>query len=357
MQQHQSHSRRWIVILVVVAIVSTGAVISAFLGDSGPPAGQASASPAPVASAAASAPVVKPVVKTQQTLLLQVRDDSRRVIYSVLLATSYASVNGARMQIPTNLLVPIPEWIAMALTGDAADTLQSQHALEELLGVDIDMSLVLDRLALSGMYDAALTPAAAKEAKASSDIDQWVYKSLINVPVSPADTGQLLLSLGHMARSSAPNAELVDLLLDLRKDARAKQIDTVTLPTRLVRAAGTAMVIPGASEAVVRKYFARTLLSPGLASRPRIVLTPAGASAAKIAEATAALIDAGMTVVPGVPIAPRADSIVQAPVSTISLGISRKVAAALGLFPQDVRQAKTYTVDAEVLLGLPPSTL
>lgn len=357
MPPHQSHSRRWIVILVVVAIVSTGAVISAFLGDAGLPSGQASPSPAPVASAAASTPIVKPLVKTQRTLLLQVRDDSRRVIYSGLLATRYASVDGSRMQIPANLLVPIPEWTALALTGDAVDTLQSQHALEELLGVDIDMSLVLDRLALSGLYDATLTPASAKEAKASNDIDQWIFKSLINLPASPPDTGQLLLSLGHMARSSAPNAELVDLLLDLRKDARAKKLNAVNLPTRLVRGGGAAMVIPDASEVVMRKNFAHTLLTPGLATRPRVVLTPAGATASQIAEATAALIEAGMTVVPGVPIAPRADSIVQAPESTISLRISGKVAAALGLFPQDVRQAKTYTVDAEVLLGLAPSTL
>jgi hypothetical protein len=340
-----------------VAIVSTGAVISAFLGDAGLVSGQASPSPTPVASAAASTPIVKPLVKTQRTLLLQVRDDSRRVIYSGLLATSYASVDGSRMQIPANLLVPIPEWTPVALTGDAVDTLQSQHALEELLGVDIDMSLVLDRLALSGLYDATLTPASAKEAKASNDIDQWIFKSLINLPASPPDTGQLLLSLGHMARSSAPNAELVDLLLDLRKDARAKKLNAVNLPTRLVRGGGAAMVIPDASEVVMRKNFALTLLTPGLATRPRVVLTPAGATASQIAEATAALIEAGMTVVPGVPIAPRADSIVQAPESTISLRISRKVAAALGLFPQDVRQATTYTVDAEVLLGLAPSTL
>jgi hypothetical protein len=357
MPTDQAHSRRWIVILIVVAIVSTGAVISAFLGDAGLPSGQASASPAPVASAAASTPVAKPAVKTQRTLLLQVRDDSRRVIYSVLFATSYVSVSGARMPMPTNLLVPIPEWTALALTGDSVDTLQSQHALEELLGVDIDMSLVLDRLALTGLYDAALTPAAAEQAKASTDIDQWIYKSLINLPASPPDTGQLLLSLGHMARSSAPNAELVDLLLDLRKDARAKELVTVTLPTRLVRAGGAAMVIPDASEVVVRKNFALTLLTPGLATRPRVVLTPAGATAAQVAEATAALIDAGMTVIPGTPIARRTDSIVRIPDSSISLGIGRKVAAALGLFPQDMRQAKGYLVDAEVLLGLAPSTL
>jgi len=357
MPAHQSHARRWFVILIVVAIVSAGAVISAFIGDSGQPAGTATASPRPVVSASTSSAAVKPALKTQRTLLLQVRNDSRRIVYSVLLATSYVSANGSRMQVASNLLVPVPEWTALAFTGDVADTLQSPHAIEELLGVDIDISLVLDRLALSGLYDVTLTPAAAKEAKASADIHQWILKSLTNLPVAPADTGQLLLSLGHMARSSAPNADLVDLLLDFRKDARAKKLTTVALPTRLVRATGTAMVIPDASAVLVRKNFARTLLTPGQAARPRIILTPAGASAARVAEATAALIGAGMTVVPGAPIAPREASIVQTPISTISLGIGRRVAAALGLFPQDVRQAKGYAVDAEVLLGLAPSTL
>ena len=355
MPPEHSHSRRWIVILIVVAVVATGAVISAFLGDAGLPAGRASSAPTPGVSP--STPLTKAAVKSQRTLLLQIRDDSRRVVYSALFATSYASVSGARMPIPTNLLVPIPEWTALAFTGDAADTLQSQHALEELLGVDIDMSLVLDRLALSGLYDAVLTPRAAKQAKGSTDIDQWVFKSLINLPASPPDTGQLLLSLGHMARSSAPNAELVDLLLDLRKDARAKEIVAVTLPTRFVRAGGAAMVIPGASEVVLRKNFALTLLTPGQATRPRVVLTPAGATAAQVAEATAALIDAGMTVVPGTPIARRTYSIVQIPESSISLGIGRKVRTAVGLSPQDIRETKSSRVDAEVLLGLGPSTL
>ena len=347
MPQHQSHARRWIVLLVVVAIVAAGAVLSAVLGNAGSPVGKPTASPRP----SATTPAIKPVVKPQRTLLIQVRDDDRRVIYSGLIATSFGSTNGAKMQLPAGLLVPIPTWVPLRLTGDANDTLQSQHAIEELLGVDVDISLVLDRLALSGLYDATLVPQIAQEAKASSDINQWIIRALINMPPKPADAGQVVLSLGHMARSSASNIDLVDLMLAIRSDARAKKLTSVTLPTDQVRATGTAVAIPSVTNAVMREYFSRTLLTPGQAASPRIVLTPAGASATQLATATSALIEGGMTVIPGEPIADRKTSAIQVPDSTASLMIGKKVATVLGMFPQEVRQVKGYVVDAEVLLG------
>jgi hypothetical protein len=347
MTQHQSHARRWIILLVVVAIVAAGAVLSAVLGNAGSPVGKPTASPRP----SATTPAVKPVVKPQRTLLIQVRDDDRRVIYSGLIATSFGKTYGARMQLPAGLLVPIPTWVPLRLTGDANDTLQSQHAIEELLGVDVDISLVFDRLALSGLYDATLVPLFAQEAKASSDINQWIIKALINMPPKAADAGQVVLSLGHMARSSASNIDLVDLILAIRSDARAKKLTNVILPTDQVRATGTAVAIPSATNAVMRQYFSRTLLAPGQAASPRIVLTPAGASATQLATATSALIEAGMTVIPGEPMTARKASAIQIPDSTVSSTIGTKVATVLGIFPQEVRRVKGYIVDAEVLLG------
>ena len=347
MPQHQSHARRWIILLIVVAIVAAGAVLSAVLGNAGSPVGKPTATPRP----SVTTPVVKPAVKTQRTLLIQVRDDDRHVIYSGLFATSIGKANGARMQLPSGLLVPIPTWIPLRLTGDANDTLQSQHAIEELLGVDVDISLVLDRLALTGLYDATLVPVIAQEAKASSDIHQWIVKALINMPEKSADAGQVVLSLGHMARSSASNIDLVDLLIAVRADARAKKLTSVTMPVDQVRATGTAVAKPAATNSVIRKHFSRTLLSPGQAVSPRIVLTPACASAAAIAAATEALIDAGMTVIPGQPISSRGPSSIQVPDSNVSALIGRKVAITLKLYPEEVRRVKSYVVDAEVLLG------
>lgn len=347
MPQHQSHARRWIILLVVVVIIAAGAVLSSVLGNAASPVGKPTASPRP----SATTPTVKPIVKPQRTLLIQVRDDDRRVIYSGLIATSFGTTHGARMQLPAGLLVPIPAWVPLRLTGDANDTLQSQHAIEELLGVDVDISLVFDRLALSGLYDATLVPLIAQEAKASSDINQWIIKALINMPPKAADAGQVVLSLGHMARSSASNIDLVDLMLAIRSDARAKKLTSVTLPTDQVRATGTAVAIPSATNAVMRKYFSRTLLTPGQAASPRIVLTAAGASATQLATATSALIEAGMTVIPGEPIAARKTSAIQVPDSTVSSLIGKKVATVLGMFPEEARRVKGYVVDAEVLLG------
>ncbi|MFA7323829.1 MAG: hypothetical protein WC005_05685 [Candidatus Nanopelagicales bacterium] len=345
--EQQSHKQRWLVLAIVVIVVLIGAAVSNMLTGGGTPAGRPTATPSPSQTGSQE----KPAPKSQRTLLFQVRDDDRRIVYSSLLATSYGAVNGAHMSIPSNLLVPIPTWTPMRLTGDANDTLQSQHAVEQLLGVDVDISLVLDRLALAGFYDATLEPALAAKAKASPDIDQWVTKALATLPAQSEDAGQLLLSLGHMARSSASNADLVDLLLDIRKDARAKKLDAVTLPVQPVRAGLASSVLRAPTDALMKAHYARTLLTAGQAATPRVVLVPAGASATQLAQATQALIDAGMTVIPGTPGQQVSSSQVSVPISAVALGIGRKVATTLGFLFEEVRQIKGNVVDAQVMLG------
>lgn len=343
----QSHRRRWMVLGVVVVVVAIGAVLSSALTQGGTPAAVPSASATPSASGAP----VKPSPKAQRTLLLQVRDDDRRIIYSNLLATSYGAIEGARMSLPSDLLVPVPAWTTLRFTGDANDTLQSQHAVEQLLGVDVDISLVLDRLALTGLYDATLEPALAAKAKASTDIDTWINRALANFPAQTEDAGQLLLSLGHMARSSASNADLVDLLIALRKDARAELLTPVKLPVQPVRAGAAISVERAAADTTMQQHFARTMLTPGQASTPRVLLVPAGASATQLAQATQALLDAGMTVIPGAVGAPLEATRISVPDTLLSARIGTQIANALGFLTEEVKHVAGNPVDARVLLG------
>lgn len=342
----QPHWRRWVVLLVVVAVVAVGVVFAVVLDGSETPQAQPTVTPS--ASAAATS---RPIVRTQHNLLLEVRDDNRRVVFAQVMATGYGSTPGQLMPVPSDLLVPTPTWSQLRLTGDANDTLQSQRALEELLGINIDISLTLDRLAFAGLIDATLTPQEAAKARASTDIASVVSSAVANLPSSPEAAGQLLLSLGHMARSSASNSELVALLLTLRSDAISGTQKRLTLPVSVVRANDALVVKRAATDALMKKHFAPSLLYPGEAVRPRVVLIPAGASAAQLALATQNLIDAGMTVIPGETGTRVGASRVTVPPNAVSVRLGQNAATAIGLLPAEVRQNAKAPVDVQIVLG------
>ncbi|MDO9486034.1 MAG: hypothetical protein Q7K25_08255, partial [Actinomycetota bacterium] len=293
LQAEQSHWRRWVIILIVFAVVAAGVIVANLVSQSSLPAARPTASPVASATSSASATPPTPVVRAQKVLLFEVRDDDRHVIFAQIMATGFGKTPGKLMPVPSELLVPTPTWSQLRLTGDANDTLQSQRALEELLGINIDISLTLDRLAFAGLIDATLTPAEAEKARASSDLAAVVSSTVANMPGTPEAAGQVLLSLGHMARSSASNAELVDLLLNLRRDATSQNQRQLILPVSAVRANGAVVVKRAATDTLMKKQFPVMLLTPGEAVRPRVVLIPAGASAAQLALATEKLIEAG----------------------------------------------------------------
>ncbi len=347
----QSHWRRWVVIGIVFAIVAVGVLVANLLSQSSLPEARPTSSASASASSSASASGATPVVRSQRVLLFEVRDDSRHVVFAQLMATGYGKTPGKLMVLPIDLLVPTPTWSQLRLTGDANDTLQSQHALEELLGINIDISLALDRLAFAGLIDSTMTPAQAAKARDSGDVAGVVNSIVANLPSTPEAAGQVVLSLGHMARSSASNNELVDLLLTLRKDAISDNQKRLTLPVSAVRANGAVVADRARTDAQMKAQFPVSMLNPGEAVRPRVVLIPAGASAAQLALATESLIDAGMTVIPGETTNRVATSRVRVPESPIALKIGQRAATAVGLFPQEVKQAKDAPVDVEIVLG------
>ena len=345
----QPHWRRWVVIGVVFALVAVGVLLANFLSQSSIPESVATSKAS--ASASASSTATTPVAREQRVLLFEVRDDNRHVVFAQLMATGYGKTRGKLMPLPADLLGPTPTWSQLRLTGDASDTLQSQHALEELLGINIDISLTLDRLAFAGLIDSTLTPAQAAKARQSTDISTVVNSTITNLPGTPEAAGQLVLSLGHMARSSASNSELVDLLLTLRQDAITHNQNKLTLPVSAVRGLGALVVNRTATDLMMKTQLPVSLLNPGEAVRPRVVLIPAGASAAQLALATQNLISAGMTVIPGDTASKVTTSRVRVPDSPVSLKIGQKAATAVGLFPEEVKKAKTAPVDVEIMLG------
>lgn len=354
---HAEHSlwRRWIIIGIVFGIVAVGVVLAILIAQPTTPA--ARPSPSPVSSvkasvkASASASSPTPVTRSQRILLFEVRDDDRHVVFSQIMATAYGKTPGKLMPLPSDLLVPTPVWSQLRFTGDANDTLQSQHALEELLGINIDISLTLDRLAFAGLIDSTLTPAEAAKARESTDISSVVNSTIAQLPSTPEAAGQVVLSLGHMARSSASNNELVDLLLTLRKDAISETQKKLTLPVSAVRGIGAVVVDRAETDALMKKQFSVSMLNPGEAVRPRVVLVPAGASAAQLALATQNLIDAGMTVIPGETSTRVGSSRVRVPESPVALKLGQQAAVAIGLIPEEVQQAKGAPVDVEIVLG------
>ncbi|MDP2289444.1 MAG: hypothetical protein Q8M73_12885 [Actinomycetota bacterium] len=345
----QPHWRRWVVIGVVAAIVAVGVVVASLFSQTEVPASRPT--PTPSASVSASPTATTPVFRAQRVLLLEVRDDDRHVVFAQIMATGFGKTPGKLIPLTPDLLVPTPTWSQLRFTGDANDTLQSQHALEELLGINIDISLTLDRLAFAGLIDSTLTPSQAARARESADISSVVNSIIANLPATPEAAGQVVLSLGHMARSSASNSELVDLMLTLRKDAISQTQKKVTLPTSAVRASGAVVVDRSATDVLMKRQFPVSLLNPGEAVRPRVVLIPAGASAAQLALATENLIDAGMTVIPGETSTRVVASRIRVPQSPVSLRIGQRAASAVGLFPQEVKQAKGVPVDVEIALG------
>ncbi|MFM8895455.1 MAG: hypothetical protein ACKOE2_08805 [Actinomycetales bacterium] len=161
----------------------------------------------------------------QRTLLLLVRDSDGQVTNAVLLATSDERHGASALLIPPSVLVPTPAWASLASTAAGLDTMLSRNAVSMLLGVRVDASLVLDRLALAALVDAVggipsqsrvldggsasdyamEVPARGAE---SDRIDRFtsVLQSVLGaLPVEREEVRQLVISLGSLAKVTQTN--------------------------------------------------------------------------------------------------------------------------------------------------------
>ena len=140
-------------IVVVIAIAAT-AIVSVLLNRTGqrtasPQSSSMSNSPSPNPSGQGSATTVG------RTVLLQIKDEQGAAVINVLLGGRSKDAAPAELYLPANLLLPTPKIISISQTTTNAtqNTLAAADGLASLLGVRVDASIVLDRLALAGLVE------------------------------------------------------------------------------------------------------------------------------------------------------------------------------------------------------------
>lgn len=380
-------------ILAIVAgvlAVGTAAVFVLSQVGSAEPDPPVSMSAAPTATSAPT-PLAAP---TQRTLLLQVTNEQGRAVADVLIATGGDVNGGSRLFLSPITLVPVPRPTPLEATTGSADTLQAKNGVSMLLGVRVDASVALNRLALAALVDAVGgVPIAVRESVRVTDESGAVVETvplgartldgltattyalalqpgepqsvrmrrfsevlgrvLSGLPSEPEAMRQLVLSLGSLAKSTASNDELVDLLLLIQAESAAATVQGADLPTTTLRANGAAVMTRPEGPALVEALMPGARLRPGQASSPRIQLVRSGLSIDGVLKATTALIDAGFTVLEG-PQGPRAETRIILPDATpesVQLGADAARALSLPLSVVRIEGGATSATDLVVLLG------
>lgn len=325
----------WRVTALVVLIVAVASVIAGLLlardrvGTAQPPPAQ----PSPTASAT-SLPL--PLEEQRQvTLLLTVRDDARAAVSSVLLGVGGGSEVVAELLLPRDLLLPTSPPLRLSEVDDPTGPRTAEQPLETLLGVQIDASVDLDRLAWAGLIDATgsrVDPDAAERPGSFALVLDRVLKGL---PYDAETVGELLTGLGSMARLTVTNEDASLLLSLIGRGLRGDGVRREVLPVTYVRAGPSRAAVAdlAAADAVVRELFPEAMLRPGHAGPARIVLQRAGATLGAQTVARITLAGAGFGVV--------ADAAAQEPVAVTSI-----------LVPEDSPAARAIGGDVAVVLGL-----
>lgn len=356
MTDPQPHRFPWRITALVVLIVAVASVAAGLLlardrvGTAQPPPVQ----PSPTSATPSALPLQD---QRQVTLLLTVRDDDRVAVSSVLLGVGGGTDSVAELMLPRDLLLPTTPPMRLAEVDDPTGARTAEEPLETLLGVQVDATVDLDRLAWAGLIDATgsrVDPDAAEQPGAFALVLDRVLKGL---PYDEQTVGELLTGLGSMARLTVTNEDASLLLSLIGRGLRGDGVRREALPVTYVRAgpARAAVTDLAAADAVVRDLFPEALLQPGHAGATRVVLQRAGATLGAQASARLSLSGAGFGVVADTaPQEPAASSSVLVPEDTdAAIALGRDVAAALGLGPGvvTVDPAPQATVDVRVLLG------
>ena len=314
---------------IVTVLVIASLVVWLILGG-----GLSSTEDAPAAQ-----PETTTVSTSPGTLLLQATDEHGVAVANALLGTGGTGTRGAELLLPAQLLVPAPSPVTLAATAAATDTLQARNGATSLLGVRIDASVVLDRLALAALVDGVggvplsitepvqvfdaggrlvqvipagprvldgvtastyaltLQPGESETARMRRfrDVLDQVLRAL---PGTAEGMRQLVLSLGSLAKSTATNDELVAVLSAIQADAAADAIDVRTLPTLVVRADRAAVMQRPEGPSMAARMFPEALMPMGTPTAPVVQVWAAGASGAQAAAAVDRLQGIGVTPVP-----------------------------------------------------------
>lgn len=373
--------------VIIVLVLGTGAVFLLPQDQTQTPVAAPASAPTVEQSAA-------PLDPTQRTLLFQVTDKDGFAVANVLLATGGAVNGGSRIYLSPILLVPTPLPTPLEATVGSSDTLQARTGVSMVLGVRVDAAVAFNRLALAALVDAVggvpisvrepvqVTDAAGRtiESVAVGDrtlpgvsaaayalalqpgeqqadrmrrFGEVMERVLAELPDDVESMRQLVLSLGSLAKSTATNDELVDTLMLLQSEAAARTSEQVVLPVTTLRSGEAAVMQRPEGSELVESLLPEARLAPGESRTTRVVLIRAGAPTAAVLAATAALVDAGFTVVDGGR-RPRGETTVVIPdASAGSVSAGEAVSEALGVPSASVRidGGGRPEADVVVLLG------
>ena len=324
------------------------------------------------------------------TLLIQVLDDAGEAVGTVVVS---GGPPPAAIVVPRTLLIPTPEPIPLALAPAEPDTLAARDGVSALLGVRIDASLVIDRLALAALIDAAggaplqvreriverssdgtellaIAPGArvldgrsaaayatvAQPGESITEADRRLVevlgRVLTGLPDDEEELRQVLLSLGTSASASKGIDALVSTVLDVREGIVSVGLTPTRLPVVTLVDGVSSVIRQPEATAVVRALLPTALLRAGESPLPRVRVDRAGASVTEVTEARALLAEQDTAVVSVVTTAPQASAVVIPVDGSRELG--ERIAIALGIPVSAVREAELQVapeLDAVVILG------
>lgn len=304
------------------------------------------------------APNLLPVEKQRQvTILLGVRDGQGRAMSNVLVGVGGDTGFVSELMLPRSLLLPTVPPVQLKDVTGLLGTVRAEEPLEVLLGVQVDATVELDRLAWAGLIDATGARVDLARAEDPGSFALVVDEVLRQLPGDDETVGQLLTGLGSMARTTVPNEDAAHLLAVLGSGLRSQGVRRETLPVTYLRAGPARVAITRQAEAegVVDELFPKARLQPGHPGVQRVVLQRSGASLGAAIGARLGLVAAGFGVVDD-----RSEVLTQAASAVLvpddseaAMGVGRDAAAALGL-PASVVQVDPGpqpTVDVRVVLG------
>ena len=291
----------------------------------------------------------------QATILLQVRGADRLVATSVLIGFGGSTEHVAALIIPPTLVLPTFPSIRLADVDGPSGPVGAREPLSTLLGVRIDETVELDRLAWSGLID-AIGPPSMREMSAE-DVSGSLSQVLSRLPASRQAIGQLLTSLGSMARTTLPNETTGRLLVSLGDRVRQQGLTIGALPVSVVKAGAptASLVDPFRTAFVIGSEFPEAQLVPDHAGALRVVVARGASTLGTFLAIQQRLDGAGFGVVAAELPAQRVDStsIVVAGQGATAIARGRAVASALGL-PSSVvavDSSALATIDVKVTLG------
>ncbi|MFN8158526.1 MAG: LytR C-terminal domain-containing protein [Candidatus Nanopelagicales bacterium] len=362
-------SRRRVVIAAGVVVALLVAVVGGWWVVGRGSSGDADAAPTTSPS---------PTGPTQPTLLLQLTDKEGVGVGNALL-----SIGGTSL---ANMLTVTPDTLVDVATGGTMpfgevdrlpDADASANTLSDAIGVDVNGTWTMDKLAYSGLIDAVggvvmdvnadvveeqpdgsqkvlvgsgqhqllQGPAAAAyatyladgepEAARTARFVEVTRLALAKLPVEATKTEAILTGLGASARSTISTKDLAAFLVKMHEYVLADNVAYNSLPTVAADAGGAT---PGqridqtAASAMVDKYFPDAKRKPGPNSKTRVLVQNGVGTPGLNTGARDLLVEAGYTFVNGGNAAVRGLAATQVIVpdrSTESLALGADIAKAL----------------------------